>query len=62
MKLTNDEIQEIAYRLEDVIGHQFHDTIYNILTFEREDYNDEEVSDEDINKIKKQLSKLLWNE
>lgn len=61
MKLTNEEIQEIAYRLEDVIGHEFHDTMYHVI-WNREDYNDEEVCDEDINKIKKQLSKLLWNE
>lgn len=58
MKLTIEEIKEIAYRLDEVIENNFHDTMYNVL-LEREEDNDFEVSDEDILRIKEQLKLIL---
>ena len=60
MKLTNEEILAIADRLDDIIGDHFHDAILSVL-FEREDNfsSDEEISDEDIQRIKDELKRTL---
>ena len=60
MKLTNEEISAVAYRLDEVIGDNFHDAIVSVL-FEREDNfsSDEEISDEDIQRIKDELKRTL---
>ena len=67
MKLTWEETKEIANRLYDVIGYNFHDAIYNVI-WEREGNEEEskltlmpeeEVSDEDILAIKEQLKRIL---
>jgi hypothetical protein len=58
MELTIEEIVSIANRLDEVIGNAFHDAIYNIL-LEREEDTMEEVSDEDIQRIKDELKKYL---
>ena len=60
MKLTNEEIFAIAYRLDEIIGDNFHDAICSIIG-EREYINpdDTEVSDEDIEKIKNDLKEIL---
>ena len=58
MKLTCDEIKEIAYRLDEIVGDNFHDAMWNILSERDIDY-DFEVSDEDILLIKEQLKRIL---
>jgi hypothetical protein len=58
MKITCDEIKEIAYRLDEIVGDNFHDAMWNILSERDIDY-DFEVSDEDILLIKEQLKRIL---
>ena len=58
MVLTNEEINEIAYRLDEIVGNNFHDAMYNII-LQRESNEEVEVSDEDILKIKEQLKRIL---
>jgi hypothetical protein len=58
MKLTCDEIKEIAYRLDEIVGDNFHDAMWNIISERDIDY-DFEVSDEDILLIKEQLKRIL---
>tara|TARA_R110002051_G_C8644965_1_gene486719 strand:- start:910 stop:1086 length:177 start_codon:yes stop_codon:yes gene_type:complete len=58
MILTNEEIKSIANRLNDIIGDNFHDAMWNTISERDIDYNFE-VSDEDILKIKQQLIRIL---
>jgi hypothetical protein len=67
MKLTWEETKEIANRLDEIIGDNFHDAMYNVI-WEREGneeeskltlMSEEEVSDEDILAIKEQLKRIL---
>jgi len=59
MELTKEEIVSIANRLDEVIGNAFHDAIYNILLEREEGDTMEEVSDEDIQRIKDELKRYL---
>jgi hypothetical protein len=60
MKLTNEEIIAIADRLDGIIGDHFHDAVLSVL-FERLGirFYDEEISDEDIQRIKDELKRYL---
>jgi len=58
MKLTTEEIESIAKYLDDLIGNNFHDAIMNTIS-ERVDDAEDEVSDEDIQKIKNNLKLFL---
>ena len=58
MKLTWEEIKSIANRLDEIIGDNFHDAMYNVI-WEREGTREVEVSDEDIIAIKEQLKRIL---
>ena len=58
MKLTWEEIKDIANRLDEIIGDNFHDAMYHTL-FLRDNYEEIEVSDEDIEQIKQQLKRIL---
>jgi len=58
MKLTTEEIESIAEYLDDLIGNNFHDAIMNTIS-ERVDDAEDEVSDEDIQKIKNNLKLFL---
>ena len=58
MELTWEEIKSIANRLNDIIGDNFHDAMFNTISERDVDYNFE-VSDEDILKIKQQLKRIL---
>ena len=62
MKLTKEEIEAIADRLDEIIGNHFHDAICSIIS-EREyiDLDDTEVSDEDVQKIKNAIYKCNTN-
>ena len=58
MNLTQEEIKDIANRLDEIIGNNFHDAMYNVI-WERESDEEVEVSDEDIVAIKEQLKRIL---
>ncbi len=58
MKLTWEEIKEIANNLDEIVGNEFHDAMYNII-LQRESNEEVEVSDEDILAIKEQLKRIL---
>ena len=60
MKLTNEEIIAIADRLDGIIGDHFHDAILSVLFERLDDFSyDEEISDEDIQRIKDELKRTL---
>jgi len=58
MNLTWEEIKAIANRLDEIIGDNFHEAIYDTI-LEREGNEELEVSDEDILQIKEQLRRIL---
>ena len=62
IKLTEEEIESISGRLDELMWSNFHDTLINVI-FERENFDDNDgewdISDEDIIKIKKQLLKQI---
>ena len=58
MNLTWDETKEIANRLDEIIGNNFHDAMYNVI-WQRESDEEVEVSDEDILANKEQLKRIL---
>jgi len=58
MKLTWEEIKDIANHLDEIVGNNFHEAMYNTI-FERESDEEVEVSDEDILQIKEQLKRIL---
>ena len=58
MKLTWEEIKEIADRLDEIIGNNFTDAMYNVI-WERESDEEVEVTDDDIIAIKEQLKRIL---
>ena len=59
MRLTNEEIEEIAGNLDDLIGKYFLDTV-NDVYFNRTDAKDGWfIEDEDITKIKETLKIYL---
>ena len=57
MKLTWEEIKEIANRLDEIVGNHFY-AMYDTI-FEREGDEELEVTDEDILAIKEQLKRIL---
>ena len=59
MKLTWEEIKDIANRLDEIIGNNFHDAMWNTLSERKYIDHDSEVSDEDIEQIKEQLKRIL---
>ena len=58
MKLTWEEIKAIANRLDEIIGDNFHEAIYDTI-LERKGNEELEVSDEDILQIKEQLRRII---
>ena len=58
MKLTWEEIKDIANRLDEIVGNNFHEAMYDTI-FERESDEEVEVSNEDILQIKEQLKRIL---
>mgnify|MGYP003625633039 FL=1 len=59
MRLTKEEIEEVAGNLDDIIGKYFLDTV-NDVYFNRTDAKDGWfIEDEDIYKIKKELKLYL---
>jgi hypothetical protein len=59
MKLTDEEIKEIADRLDDLMWHGFTDVVDDVYRNRAESDDDYEISDEDILKVRKELLKNL---
>ena len=57
MKLNKEEIDDIAYYLDDVLDKRFHDACFWALS-DKYVY-DFDVSDEDVAKIKEKLKKII---
>ena len=58
MNLTKEEIIAIADRLDEILGDNFHDAMWNTISERDVDY-DFEVSDGDVEAIKEQLKRIL---
>ena len=62
-KLTNEQISAIADRLNEVVGNEFHDAVCTALNnFGWGEFDEENVSDMDIYKIKNELALGYLNE
>ena len=59
MKLTDEEIKEIADRMDDLMWHGFHDIVYDVYLQREESFLDEEISDSDVIKVRKELKKYI---
>jgi|TARA_B110000977_G_scaffold75801_1_gene102294 hypothetical protein len=59
MKLTDEEIKEIADRLDDLMWHGFTDVVDDVYRNRAESDDDYEISDDDILKVRKELLKNL---
>ena len=62
MKLTDEEIKEIADRMDDLMWHGFNDIVYDVYLQrddEEESFIDAEISDSDVLKVKKELKKYM---
>ena len=62
MQLTDEEIKEIADRMDDLMWHGFHDIVYDVYLQrddEEESFIDAEISDSDVLKVKKELKKYM---
>ena len=59
MKLTDEEIKEIADRIDDLMWHGFTDVVDDVYRNRAESDDDYEISDEDILKVRKELLKNL---
>ena len=61
MQLTDEEIKEIADRMDDLMWHGFHDIVYDVYLQRDTSYAflDEEISDSDVIKVRKELKKYI---
>jgi hypothetical protein len=59
MKLTNEEIKEIADRMDDLMWEGFHDIVYDVYLQREKSFLDEEISDSDVIKVRKELKKYI---
>ena len=59
MRLTKEEIEEVAGNLDDIIGKYFLDTVNDVYFNRNDAKNGWFIEDEDIYKIKKELKLYL---
>ena len=59
MQLTDEEIKEIADRMDDLMWEGFHDIVYDVYLQREDSFLDEEISDEDVIKVRKELKKYI---
>ena len=59
MKLTDEEIKEIADRMDDLMWEGFQDIVYDVYLQREDSFLDEEISDSDIIKVRKELKKYI---
>ena len=59
MKLTDEEIKEIADRMDDLMWEGFHDIVYDVYLQREDSFLDEEISDSDVIKVREELKKYI---
>ena len=59
MQLTDEEIKEIADRMDDLMWEGFHDIVDDVYRQREDSSYDYEIWDEDIIKVRKELKKRL---
>ena len=59
MQLTDEEIKEIADRMDDLMWEGFHDIVDDVYRQREDSSYDYEIWDEDIIKVKKELKKYI---
>ena len=59
MKLTDEEIKEIADRMDDLMWEGFQDIVYDVYLQREDSFLDEEISDSDVIKVRKELKKYI---
>ena len=59
MKLTDEEIKEIADRMDDLMWEGFTDIVYDVYLQRENCFLDEEISDSDVIKVRKELKKYI---
>lgn len=59
MQLTDEEIKEIADRMDDLMWEGFHDIVDDVYRQREDSSYDYEIWDEDIIKVKTELKKHL---
>ena len=59
MQLTDEEIKEIADRMDDLMWEGFHDIVDDVYRQREDSSYDYEIWDEDIIKVRKELRKYI---
>ena len=59
MKLTDEEIKEIADRMDDLMWEGFTDIVYDVYLQREESFLDAEISDSDVLRVRKELKKYM---
>jgi hypothetical protein len=59
MQLTDEEIKEIADRMDDLMWEGFHDIVDDVYRQREDSSYDYEIWDEDIIKVRNELKKIL---
>ena len=59
MQLTDEEIKEIADRMDDLMWEGFHEIVDDVYRQREDSSYDYEIWDEDIIKVRKELKKCL---
>jgi hypothetical protein len=59
MQLTDEEIKEIADRMDDLMWHGFHDIVDDVYRQREDSSHDYEIWDEDIIKVRAELKKYI---
>ncbi len=59
MQLTDEEIKEIADRMDDLMWEGFHDIVDDVYRQREDSSYDYEIWDEDIIKVRKELKKYI---
>ena len=59
MQLTDEEIKEIADRMDDLMWHGFQDIVDDVYRQREDSSYDYEIWDEDIIKVRKELKKYI---
>ena len=59
MQLTDEEIKEIADRMDDLMWEGFHDIVDDVYRQREDSSYDYEIWDEDIIKVRRELNKYI---
>ena len=59
MKLTDEEIKEIADRMDDLMWEGFTDIVYDVYLQREDSFLDAEILDSDVLRVRKELKKYM---